>query len=110
MSRMSLRSGQELRAKPPHGDGTGWRWALGERGSRWSSSSSRRPCAVVKLQPSGRRRSRCRQDAAAAPSGQLDGTWRVTAGSVAGFRVRETFSASATTSPGAPATSPARPW
>lgn len=27
---------------------------------------------------------------AAAPSGPLDGTWRVTAGSVAGFRVRET--------------------
>ena len=28
---------------------------------------------------------------AAAPSGPLDGTWRVTAGSVAGFRVRETI-------------------
>lgn len=27
---------------------------------------------------------------AAAPSGPLDGTWRVTAGSVAGFRIRET--------------------
>jgi polyisoprenoid-binding protein YceI len=27
---------------------------------------------------------------AAVPSGQLDGTWRVTTGSVAGFRVRET--------------------
>jgi len=27
----------------------------------------------------------------AAPSGPLDGTWRVTAGSVAGFRVRETI-------------------
>jgi polyisoprenoid-binding protein YceI len=28
---------------------------------------------------------------AAAPSGPLDGTWRVTAGSIAGFRIRETI-------------------
>ena len=41
---------------------------------------------------------------AAAPSGPLDGTWQVAAGSVAGFASGRPSSASVTTSPGAPAT------
>jgi polyisoprenoid-binding protein YceI len=88
MSHVSLRSGKGLQPKPPRR--RRWlRWALGSLlalvillvvGA----------VAVIKLQPSlpplalpG--------GAVAAPAGPLDGAWQVTAGSVTGFRVRESF-------------------
>ena len=87
MSRMSLRSGQELRAKPPRRQHW-WRWALGSVLALVVLAVAATG-VVVKLTP-GPAPLALPEDAAAAPSGQLDGTWHVTTSSVAGFRVRET--------------------
>lgn len=88
MSHLSLRSSQQLRAKPPRRRHW-WRWSLGGLAGlivlvvvavtvAVGFQPSQPPLAL----PGG---------AAAAPAGQLDGTWRVTGGSVAGFRVRESI-------------------
>lgn len=88
MSHMSLRSRQEFRAKPP-GRRHWRRWALG-------SVLALVVLAVVaaiaafKLTP-GAAPLALPASAAAAPAGQLDGTWQVTPGSVVGFRVRESI-------------------
>ncbi len=87
MSRMSLRSGQELRAKPPRRQHW-WRWALGSVLALVVLAVAATG-VVVKLTP-GPAPLALPEDAAAAPSGQLDGTWHVTTSSVVGFRVRET--------------------
>lgn len=88
MSHVSLRSGKELQAKPPRR--RHWlRWVLvgllalvvllvGAAVAVIGLQPSQPPLAL----PAG---------AAAAPAGPLDGTWQVTKGSVAGFRVRESL-------------------
>lgn len=88
MPNVLLRRGRRLRAKPSRRRHW-WRWVLGGllvlvvlvvAGI----------VAVVKLQPSAAPLA-LPAGAAAAPAGQLDGTWHVTTGSVAGFRVRESI-------------------
>jgi polyisoprenoid-binding protein YceI len=86
MSHRSPRSGQELRSKPPRRRHW-WRWALAGVLTLVVLVIVA-VVAVIKLQPSaaplalpGR--------AAAAPAGQLDGSWHITTGSLAGFRIRE---------------------
>jgi polyisoprenoid-binding protein YceI len=87
MSHMSLRSGKELRAKPPRR--RHWlRWALGSVLTLIVLAVAASG-VVVKLTP-GPAPLALPGGVAAAPSGQLDGTWRVATGSVVGFRVRET--------------------
>jgi polyisoprenoid-binding protein YceI len=87
MSHMSLRSGRELRAKSPRR--RHWlRWALGS-GLALIVLAVAATGVVVKLTP-GPAPLALPGGAAAAPSGPLDGTWRVATGSVAGFRLRET--------------------
>ena len=88
MPRMSLRSGQELRAKPPRRRHW-WRWALGGVLALVVIVVVA-VVAIVRLQPSQPPLA-LPAAAAAAPAGQLDGTWHVTTGSVAGFRVRESI-------------------
>lgn len=86
MSHVSLRSGQELRAKPPRRRHW-WRWALGSVLALVVLAVAATGL-VVTLTP-GSAPLALPKDAAV-PSGPLDGTWRVTTGSVAGYRVRET--------------------
>ncbi len=88
MPRMSLRSGQELRAKPPRRRHW-WRWALGGLLALVVIVVVA-VVAIIRLQPSQPPLA-VSAAAAAAPAGQLDGTWHVTTGSVAGFRVRESI-------------------
>jgi len=88
MSHLSLSSGAELEAKPSRR----WRWG------RWVLGAVialvviviAAAAVVVKLQPSPPPLA-LPAGAVAAPAGQLDGTWHVTTGSVAGFRVRESL-------------------
>lgn len=88
MPHMSLRSGQELRAKPPRR--RHWlRWVLGGVLTLIVLIVVA-AVAVIKLQPSQPPLA-LPAGAAAAPAGQLDGTWQVAPGSLAGFRVRESF-------------------
>ncbi len=88
MPHMSLHRGQQLRAKPSRRRHW-WRWVLGGLlvlvvlvvvgvVAAVEFQPSQPPLAL----PGG---------TAAAPSGPLDGTWRVTTGSVVGFRVRESI-------------------
>src|ERR1039457_4577657 len=86
MRHVSLRSGQELRANPPRRRHW-WRWALGSVLALVVLAVAATGL-VVTLTP-GPAPLALPKDAAV-PSGPLDGTWRVTTGSVAGFRVRET--------------------
>ncbi len=88
MPHMSLRSGQELRAKPPRR--RHWlRWVLGGVLTLIVLIVVA-AVVVIKLQPSQPPLA-LPTGAAAAPAGQLDGTWQVAPGSLAGFRVRESF-------------------
>jgi len=86
MSHSSLRSDRQLRAKPPRRRHW-WRWILGGVVALVVLAVAATG-AVIELTP-GPVPLALPKDAAA-PSGALDGTWRVTTGSVAGFRVRET--------------------
>jgi len=88
MPHMSLRSGQELRAKPPRR--RHWlRWVLGGVLTLIVLIVVA-AVVVIKLQPSQPPLA-LPAGAGAAPAGQLDGTWQVAPGSLAGFRVRENF-------------------
>jgi hypothetical protein len=86
MSHLSLHSGRQLRAKPPRRRHW-WRWVLGSLLALVVLAVAATG-AVIELTP-GPAPLALPKDAAA-PSGALDGIWRVTTGSVAGFRVRET--------------------
>ena len=87
MSHMSPRSGQEFRAKPPRRRHW-WRWALGSVLALVVLAVAVTG-VVVKLTP-GPAPLALPGGVSVASAGPLDGTWRVTTGSVAGFRVRET--------------------
>ena len=88
MPHVSLRSGKGLQSKPPRR--RHWlRWALGSLLALVILLVVA-AVAVIKLQPSPPPLG-LPGGAVAAPAGPLDGTWQVTAGSVAGFRVRESF-------------------
>jgi len=78
---------EEPGAEPPRRR-RGWRWILGGMAALVVLAIGATG-AVVTLTP-GPAPLALPKDAAA-PSGPLDGTWHVTAGSVAGFRVRETI-------------------
>lgn len=87
MPHVSLRSGKELQAKPPRR--RHWlRWVMGGL-LVLVVLLTVGVVAVIKLQPS--QPPLALPARVAAPAGQLDGTWQVAAGSVAGFRVRESF-------------------
>lgn len=86
MSHRSLRSGQELRSKPPRRRHW-WRWALAGVLTLVVLVIVA-VVAVIKLQPSAAPLA-LPDRAAAAPAGQLDGSWHITTGSLAGFRIRE---------------------
>lgn len=88
MSHMSLRSGQEFRAKPPRRRHW-WRWTLGSLVALLVLAVVA-AIVVVKSTP-GPAPLALPHVAAMAPAGQLDGTWHVAPGSVAGFRVRESI-------------------
>lgn len=88
MSHVSLRRGQQLWAKPSRRR-RWWRWVLGGLLALVVLVVAG-VVAVVKLQPSAAPLV-LPGGAAAAPAGQLDGTWHLTTGSVAGFRVRESI-------------------
>ena len=88
MPHVSLRSGKELRAKPPRRRHW-WRWALGGLLALIVLVVVA-AVAIIRLQPSQSPLA-LPAGAAAAPAGALDGAWHVTTGSVAGFRVRETI-------------------
>ena len=88
MSRSSPRSGAELPAKPSRRRRR-WRWIFGGLLALVVILVVA-VAAIVKLQPSQPPLA-LPAGAVAAPAGQPDGTWHVTAGSVAGFRVRESF-------------------
>ena len=88
MSHLSLRSGQEFRAKSPRRRHR-WRWALG---SVVALVVLAVVAAIVVVKPTPGPAPLALPDvAAAAPAGQLDGTWQVASGSVVGFRVRESI-------------------
>jgi polyisoprenoid-binding protein YceI len=86
MSHSSLRSGGELGARPPRRRHP-WRWVLGGLLTLVVIVVVA-VIAVVGLEPSQPPLA-LPAGVAAAPAGQLNGTWHVTTGSVAGFRVRE---------------------
>jgi polyisoprenoid-binding protein YceI len=88
MLHMSLRLGQEPGAKPPRRRHR-WRWVLGSVLALVVLVVVG-VVAAVKLQPSAAPLA-LPGGAAAAPAGQLDGTWHVTTGSVVGFRLRESI-------------------
>jgi polyisoprenoid-binding protein YceI len=88
MSHMSLRPGEELRAKPPRRPHR-LRWVLGGLLTLVVLLVVA-AVAVIKLQPTQPSLA-LPGGAAAAPAGQLDGTWHVATGSLAGFRVRESI-------------------
>jgi polyisoprenoid-binding protein YceI len=79
--------GEVLRTEPPRRRHW-WRWILGSVAALVVLAVAATG-VVVKLTP-GPAPLALPKDAAA-PSGPLDGTWRVAPGSVAGFRVRETI-------------------
>jgi polyisoprenoid-binding protein YceI len=88
MPYMSLRSGKELQPNPPRR--RHWlRWVLGGLLAVVVVLVVA-AVAVIKLQPS-QPPLVLPSSAAAAPTGQLDGPRQVATGSVAGFRVRESF-------------------
>src|ERR1700761_1932819 len=88
MSHVSLSSGKGLQPKPPRR--RHWlRWALGSLLALVILLVGA-AVAVIKLQPSQPPLA-LPGGAVAAPAGPLDGVWQVTAGSVAGFRVRESL-------------------
>ncbi len=88
MSHRSLRSGKELRAGLPKRR----RWGRRILGGLLALVVLVvvAGVAIIRLQPS-QPPLVLPAGAAAAQAGQLDGTWHATAGSVAGFRVRESF-------------------
>lgn len=88
MSDMSLRSGKKLRAKASRRRHW-WRWVLGGLLALVVLVVVA-VVVAVRLQPSQPPLA-LPAGAAAAPTGQLDGTWRVTTGSEAGFRVRQSI-------------------
>ena len=88
MSHLSPGPGQDLRARPPR-RWHPWRWILGGILALLViivgvsiAAIGFQPSQPPLTLPSG---------PAAAPAGQLDGTWHVTTESVAGFRVRESI-------------------
>jgi polyisoprenoid-binding protein YceI len=87
MSHRSLHSGQELQVKPPRRRHW-WRWALASVLTLVVLVIVA-VVAVVKLQPAAAAPLALPGRAAAAPAGHLDGSWHITTGSLAGFRVRE---------------------
>jgi polyisoprenoid-binding protein YceI len=87
MPHVSQRSGRELRTKPPRRRHW-WRWALGGLLALLVLVVVA-AVAIIRLQPS--QPPLALPAAAAVPAGQLDGTWHVATGSVAGFRVRESL-------------------
>ena len=92
MQRRSVRSGEALRDEAPGAKAPRqrrwWRWILAGVVALIALAVVATG-VVVKLTP-GAAPLALPKDAAA-PSGPLNGTWRVTTGSVAGFRVRETI-------------------
>jgi polyisoprenoid-binding protein YceI len=88
MSHISPRSGQEFRAKPPRRRHW-WRWAIGSVLALVVLAVVA-AIVVVKLTPAPAPLA-LPDAAAAAPAGQLDGTWQVAPGSLAGFRIRESI-------------------
>jgi polyisoprenoid-binding protein YceI len=87
MSHVPPRSGQELQAVPPR-QRRRLRWVLGGLLALVVLLVVA-VVAVIRLQPS--QPPLALPAGAAAPAGQLDGTWHVATGSVAGFRVRESI-------------------
>jgi polyisoprenoid-binding protein YceI len=87
MSHVSLRSDQEFRTKSPRRRHW-WRWVLGSLLALLVIVVVA-GVAIIRLQPSSPPLALPAD--AAGPVGQLDGTWHVTTGSVAGLRVRESF-------------------
>ena len=88
MSHSSLSPGEQLQTKPSRRRHW-WRWILGGLLALVVIVVAA-AAIVVKLQPSQPPLA-LPAGAVAAPAGQLDGTWHATTGSVAGFRVRESF-------------------
>jgi polyisoprenoid-binding protein YceI len=86
MSDRSLEPAARLQVKPPRRRHW-WRWIAGGIVALVVLAVAATGL-VVKLTPGSAPLALPKN--AAAPSGPLDGTWRVTTGSVAGFRIRET--------------------
>jgi ferric-dicitrate binding protein FerR (iron transport regulator) len=105
MSDGSLRSGKELRTKPPRRRHWRRRILLGLLALVVLVVVA--VVAIIGLQPSQPPLA-LPAGVAAAPAGQLDGSWHVATGSA--FASGRAFSASAMTSPGVPVMSPARRW
>jgi polyisoprenoid-binding protein YceI len=88
MSHLSLRPDKGLHTSPPRRRHR-WRWILGGILALLVIIVGA-SIAVIGLQPSQPPLA-LPSGPAAAPAGQLDGTWHVTTGSVAGLRVRESI-------------------
>ena len=88
MSPMTTRPGQESRAKPTRRRHW-WRWAVGGVVALVVLAVAA-AIVVVRLTPEPTPLA-LPAGAVVAPVGQLDGTWQVTGGSLAGFRVRESI-------------------